>query len=428
MTRFQLIFTSVLIFLGVGGAILFAVARNQGSTGAPATLMWGTIDGRIMSDFLGKVSADNRDTINVSYIEKNPTTFESDLISALARGQGPDMILLPQDLILKQLDKFYIIPYENYSQRLFRDSFIQGSELYMVSKGLVGLPFSVDPMIMYWNRDIFTNAGLVSPPSAWTEFFGLVPKLVKKDQNGNISQGLVAFGEVRNVSHAKEIISLLIMQAGNQILSWDDNGFGSVLNNRGVSGLVPAEEAVSFYTEFSNPLKASYSWNRALSSDRTLFLAGKLAIYFGYASELPGLRSANPNLDFDVALVPQTGGNKMTFGRMNAIALLKSSPNVGAAYIVAATLTGSALQTEWVATSGFPPVRRDMLKTLPGDAFGSIIYQSALVSRAWLDPYSDATDGTFMRLIENVTSGRSRISESVNTADVELDNILRSNI
>ena len=429
MTRFQLIFTGILIILGVAGAVLFAVARNQGSASAPALTMWGTLDGRVVSDFLAKISVDYGDTVNISYVEKPPASFESDLIAALARRQGPDMVLLPQDLILKQLDKFYVIPYENYSERAFKDSFIQEGELYMVSNGIVGLPFSVDPLVMYWNRDIFTNAGLVAPPSSWTEFFGLVPKLTKKDQNGNITQSMVAFGEVRNVSHAKDIVAMLAMQAGSPIVAWrGDNGFESVLDERGPSGLAPAESAVSFFTEFSNPVKTSYSWNRAFPEDRTLFTAGKLALYFGYGSELAGLRAANPNLDFDVAEVPQAEGNKMTFGRMNAVALLKSSPNVGAAYIAAVTLVGAPLQAEWVTDSGFSPVRRDMLRAIPSDAFRSVIYRSALISRAWLDPYREATDGTFMRLVENVTSGKLRVSEAVGAASLELDNLLKSNI
>ncbi|MEK7607359.1 MAG: extracellular solute-binding protein [Patescibacteria group bacterium] len=428
MSRFQLIFTGILIVLGVAGAVLFAVARNQGSASAPALIIWGTLDERLVSDFLAKISVDYRDTINVSYVGRDPAAFESDLISALARGQGPDMVLLPQDLILKQLDKFYIIPYESYSARLFKDSFIQEGELYMVSNGIVGLPFSVDPLVMYWNRDIFSNAGITNPPSSWTEFFGLVPRLTKKDQNGNITQSMIAFGEVRNISHAKDIVAILTMQAGNPIVSSTDDGFKSNLADRGASGLVPAEEAVSFFTEFSNPVKTSYSWNRAFSLDRTLFLAGRLALYFGYGSELSALRNANPNLNFDVAMMPQAEGNRMTFGKMNAIALLKTSPNVGPAYIAATTLTSKPLQTEWLAGGGFPPVRRDMLRTIPSDAFQSVIYQSALISRAWLDPYREATDGTFMRLIENVTSGKLRISESVNEANLELGNLLRGNI
>jgi ABC-type glycerol-3-phosphate transport system substrate-binding protein len=164
-----------------------------------------------------------------------------------------------------------------------------------------------------------------------------------------------------------------------------------------------------------------------MPKDRDAFVAGKLAVYFGYASEVDEIRAANPNLDFDVALVPQTADKRLTFGKMHAVALLKSSPKVASAWQAANFLTNAQSQKFWVEQSGLPPVRREMLGTLPGDEYKSIFYQSALISSAWLDPYRESTNGIFMRLVENVTSGRLRVSESVGTASVEIDNLLRRN-
>jgi ABC-type glycerol-3-phosphate transport system substrate-binding protein len=336
------------------------------------------------------------------------------------------MILLPQDLILKQLDKYYLIPYTTYSARTFKDSFVPEGELYLRPEGIVGLPFSVDPLVMYWNRSMFSNAGVALPPTSWGDFFTLAPRLTTKDQNGNIVQSAIAFGEARNVLHFKDILALLSIQAGTSIVGMDDQGnLASVFEEKGTS-VAPAEEALSFFTEFSNPTKTSYSWNRSLPMDRSAFIAGKLALYFGYASELSGIRQANPNLDFDVAMVPQTGNNRATFGAMNAIAILKASRNSGAAYTAAATLTSAALQKEWVTETGYPPVRRDLLTSLPGDAYQAVFWRSALISTAWLDPDRVATVGTFTRLVENATSGKLRVSESVRTASQEIDSLLRS--
>ncbi|HEU5114756.1 MAG TPA: extracellular solute-binding protein [Candidatus Paceibacterota bacterium] len=428
MTRFQLIFTTILIALGVGGVILFAVSKNSASKGAAPIVMWGTLDQEAMTNFLSKENQANKNTLNVSYVKKDPQTFESDLISALARGSGPDLILLPQDLILKQLDKFYVVPFANYSQRSFMDAFIQEGELYLTKDGVVGLPFTVDPMVMYWNRDIFSNAGVAVPPTSWTQFFDLAPKVTVKDDNGNVTQSLVAFGESANVTHFKDMLALLAMQAGTSIVGTDRQGnLGSVLSARGADGMVPGEEALSYYTEFSNPLKSSYSWNRSLPNDKAAFIGGKLAVYFGYASELQSIRNGNPNLNFDVALMPQTEGKKMTFGNMDAIAILKASRNVAAAYTAAVALTSESLETDWQTISGLPPVRRALLSPLPSDAYNSIFYQSALISNAWLDPNREATIDTMSNLIENVTSGRLRISEAVDRANQEIGALLKSN-
>ncbi len=430
MSRFQLIFTGLLVALGIGGAILFAVSKNNANKSAPATVIWGAVGSQTVNTLLSEISADSSQPLNVSYVQKNPATFESELIAALARGAGPDMVLLPQDLILKQLDKFYVVPFTAYSERAFKNSFVQEGELYLLQQGIVGFPFSLDPLVMYWNRDMFSNAGVAVPPTSWTELFALQPKLTAKDANGNITQSLVAFGEARNVAHYKDVLALLALQAGTPIVAYDSRGFfASALSSPAASsqGLVPGEEAVSFYTEFSNPTKSSYSWNRSLPLDRSAFIAGRLALYFGYASELASIRAANPNLNFDVAPVPQTGGKRVSFGSMTAIAILRASKNVAASYNVALALTGPQAQSKWVEISGSAPVRRDMLTVVPGDAYKAVFYQAALVSTAWLDPNREATNDVFARMVENVTSGKLRVSESVRAASQEIGSLLNTN-
>jgi len=361
-------------------------------------------------------------------VQKSPATFESDLISALANGNGPDLVLLPQGLILKQINKFYVVPFSSYSQRTFMDSFIPEGELFLTSAGIIGFPFSIDPMVMYWNRDMFSNAGIPLPPTTWSQFFDLAPKLTVKDQSGNITQSAIAFGEAENVTHFKDMVALLSLQAGTPIVALDSMGtISSAFSARGSQGLVPAEEAVSYFTEFSNPLKTSYSWNRSLPDDKSEFLAGQLAVYFGYASELRSIRAANPNLNFDVALMPQTEGKKETFGAMDAVAILKASKNIPAAYVAAVTLASQPLQAGWVSASGLPPVRRDMLAPLPGNAYDSIFYQSALISNAWLDPNREETTNVFGSLIDDVTSGKLRVSDAVSQASQQIGSLLRAN-
>jgi multiple sugar transport system substrate-binding protein len=420
MSRFQIIFTAALIFIGLAGVVVFAVSKSSGGgqNSAVQVTMWGTLPEDKMNDFIGKVNFSYSNEINVNYVEKSEQNFEIELVSALARGKGPDMVLLPQNLIVPQFDKFFVIPYETYSQRAFIDSFIQEGELFMTPSGIVGIPFTVDPIVMYWNRAIFTDAGSAKPPVSWVEFFTLAPKMTKKDANGNIVQSTIAMGEIRNIVHGPEMLSLLSMQAGTPIVKFENDKFISLLEGR------PAEEALSYFTEWSNPVKESYSWNRSLPNDRNMFISGRLAVYFGNASELAGIRAANPNLDFDIALVPQAEGRRMTFGKMSAIALLKSSQNIGAAFNAATKLTSAPYQTAWQEVSGLPPVRRDQLVSLPTDAYKSIIHQSSLISTGWLEPGPLSASSLFMRMVDNVSSGRMRISQSVEQADGELNNLL----
>jgi ABC-type glycerol-3-phosphate transport system substrate-binding protein len=362
----------------------------------------------------------------IVYVQRSPATFETDFINALASGRGPDLILLPQDLILKHQDKIVPIPYSSYPERTFKDTFIEEGELYLTPNGILGIPFSIDPIIMYWNRSLFSSAAIATPPKFWDEFPALVEKLTTKDNALNISQSAVALGEYSNVSNAKEILSTLMFQAGNPIVQRVQGNYESLLGSQLDKTVAPAEAAVSFFTQFSNPSLAVYSWNRSLPTSRDAFVSEDLATYFGFASELPILRAKNPNLNFDVAPLPQArGDNRVTYGSMQAMAIVRNSKYVQDAYNTAILLTGPQYLPFWTQVSGLPPVRRDLLSVKNINAVSTVMYNSALWSKGWYDPDKNATALIFQNLIESISTGRARPTSAVGRAQLELDRMFR---
>lgn len=429
LSTFQIVLTAAFAVAAIAGVIVFATFRGGGGTGEIGeVLIWGTLDGAIMESVLSELSVENEDFRAVSYVEKDARTFDDEFVNALAAGTGPDLTFIDQNDILTHRDKIKLIPFESYSERLFKDTFIEEGELYLTETGILGFPFIVDPLVMYWNRDIFATKGISAPPKYWDEFFTLAPKVTERDQSSNILQSLVALGEYRNILHAKDILSTLMMQAGNPIILVRENGeLRAVLDEKLGFSSLPAEAALRFYTEFSNPVKSVYSWNRALPNSRQSFLGGDLAVYFGFASELSLLLDSNPNLNFDVAPFPQSrdAERSVTFGRMQALAITRTSADPSSAFLVATTLTRSDILQKIADRTGLPPVHRDLLRTRPTDAENAIFYDAALIARAWLDPAPALTDGIFQRMIESTISGRARLREAIETADRELQNALR---
>ncbi|MEK7150021.1 MAG: extracellular solute-binding protein [Patescibacteria group bacterium] len=428
MSNFRIIMT---VFFGVFiviGVIVFSMSRSGGggSSSQEQITVWGTIPSSIFEKYMEAVNSNRASKLSVIYVDKDGNSFGQEFIEALANNAGPDVILLPQDLILRYKDKVYPIPYSSLSERVFKDTFIEEAELYLSSNGIIALPLSIDPLVMYWNRDIFTDALLAQAPSYWDEFFSLVSKITKSDSRLNILRSAVSLGEFRNVTNAKEILSLLILQAGNPIVKNNKGAITIALKDQLGFSIPPTEAALRFYTEFSNPAKESYSWNRSLPASRSYFLSGDLAIYFGYASEFDDLKLKNPNLNFDIAVVPQRrGGNvKTTFGAMQGFALVKSSGKLASAFNAIATLTGKDGVSAWVKASGLPPARRDLLSAGSNDSFGNIFYTSAIISKGWLDPNKDKTDSIFQDMIESTLSGKSRLSEAVSRADEEMRSLL----
>lgn len=426
---FQTIIVGVFAALTVAGFIFFAMFRAPDDPGSVIgnVTIWGTYSqatmGRVLESLDGVLPSDYSGQIR--YQAKDPDTYNDELVEALASGTGPDVFMLNQADIVRQLNKVHIVPYETFPQRTFKDRYIEGAEIFLTNEGVVGFPFAVDPLIMYYNRDILSRERIPSPPDTWVDFFELSPKITKRDASANVLQSTVPFGEYRNVTNGKEIVSALILQAGDPITAYnfDQGSYESVLgaSSEGANGT--AVSVLRFYTEFSNPTKSAYSWNRSLPDSRIAFLSGDLAFYFGFASELKPLVEANVNLNRDIAPLPQIeeDGTPKTFGRMQAMAVSKASQNKIGAFRVASFLTARPVLETLTAQTGLPPIRRDMLADIPTDDIGPVFYESALISHAWLEPDSEIVDTIFRDMIESISSGRLNIKDALREADKELE-------
>jgi ABC-type glycerol-3-phosphate transport system substrate-binding protein len=412
------------VFL-IGGVIIFSTYRGSSKDAVTVTI-WGTIPATSFSNILQGTPLYQSKEFDIQYVEKSEENFDADFIESLASGTGPDIFMLPSEKILKHRNKVFAIPYNVFTARQFKDSFIEGSEIYMAPEGTLALPVSVNPLVMYWNRLIFTESKITEPPKYWDEFYNLANSISKKDGALNILRSAVAFGEFSNISHAKEIVLNLAMQAGTPVTIWNGSKVQSVFADPLDKPTIPAEAAVNFYTEFSNPSKPSYSWNRSLPNSTNYFLGGDLALYFGFASEMSNLQLKNPNLNFDVAKMPvsREGGVDVSFAFFNALAITKSSKNPNAAFSVISILSGADSEAAFSKVLKLPPARRDLLSQKPTDAFESVFYDSAIRAKAWLDPSPTETDTIFKDMIESITSGRARTGEAVAKVHREISSLL----
>ena len=431
MSTFQIVILAIFIFF-----LLFAVLVFAGVIpffgGAPSGVagtvtMWGTVSNSFLDEALIALNKVNEDTFAIAYVEKRKESFDRELVEALASGRGPDMILLPDDLIVRHADKIFPIPLESFSIRKFRDTFIEEGELYLTNVGILAMPFSVDPMVLFWNRDMFNSASIARPPSSWDQFLTLAAILTQKDQALTIHKSAIALGEFGNITHAKDVLSMLILQAGDPIVERAEAGLVSILGERHDLVTPPAESALRFFTEFSNPAKTTYSWNRSLPESKDFFIANDLASYIGFASEIGEIRARSPHLNFDIAPMPQPRevARVKTLGRMTGIAVLKSSRNPVTAFYAASILTGQEFLQAFVVESGLPSVRRDILSIKNPGPFGDTLNASALMATGWLDPSPGDSEGVFRTMVETVLSGKEKMSEAVGRANGELGNLLK---
>ena len=423
MSTFQLAVISIFvafIVIGVGAFALFGGVFGGGGGGT--VVVWGTMPQENADYLLDSLRSADKSLQDVSYVEKPAASYESTLLNAMASGASPDLFLVTQEQLGQFSDKIITIPYGTVSQSQFVSSFIDEGQLFLTPQGSLALPFMVDPLVMYWNRDIFGGAGVASPPAYWNDFLTLAPKMYSANSSQNIARSAVALGAWSNVAHAKAVLSTLFMQAGEPITGRNSSGALLPLFGQTPAGAAanPAESALRFYTEFGNPGKTTYSWNRSLPRSDEAFVAGSLGVYFGFASEYRTLGERNPNLRFAVAVMPQLQtGNRSTYGKLTALAIPRVSRNVAGAAVVAQKLTSASAAGILAANTGLPPVRRDIALDIAGSSVNDVFAQSALIAGGWVDPSQKETDQAFKTMIESVVSGGNEPAGAVSEAAQE---------
>ena len=427
LSVFQVILLASFAALAISGILIFAlvVGGNTGSSIGPV-VVWGTEDAGAFSAVLRQASETEPRLAQVSYVEKDPATYATELTNALASGAGPDIFLLRQDAAVRDEAKVIPIPYEYLSRPQFEDIFVEAASPFLGESGMIGIPVIVDPLIMYWNRDMLESAGFATPPKYWDEFSALAQRVTKKSDTGSILKSAVAFGEYRNVDNAKDILSLLILQAGGTITARDSTGkLAPTLAARTAGPSQATESAARFYTEFTDPSKVHYSWSRALPGARAAFTSGDLALYFGYASEAREIARANPNLNFASAPVPQirSSSNAQNVARVYALAISRTSQNPNGATVIASLIADSTFARGLSIALGLPSARRNVLAESSPDK--NVLFESqALIARSWVDPEPEKTNDMFRAMIESVTSGSARLTEAISRANQEMARII----
>jgi hypothetical protein len=139
MSTFQIIIIGVFVAFAIIGVIVFAGFGGIGGGGNQLgqVVIWGTLDGRVMNEIIGELKLEREDFGGVSYVEKDARTYESDFVEALASGKGPDLFLLEQNSIVSNQDKILEVPFESFSKRAFKDTFIEEGELYLTATGVL---------------------------------------------------------------------------------------------------------------------------------------------------------------------------------------------------------------------------------------------------------------------------------------------------
>jgi multiple sugar transport system substrate-binding protein len=270
---------------------------------------------------------------------------------------------------------------------------------------IFGLPLYMDTMAMYYNTDLFNNAGISQPPQYWNlEFQQDVKKLTKQNSQGNIVQSGVAMGSSANIQRSQDILSLLMMQNGAVMMNGGSVTFQSVPPGS-QQGYNPGLEALRFYTDFSNPDKDVYCWNSNQPNSLTMFEQGNLAIMFDYAYDLPTIKAAAPKLNFSVAKMPQIQGNSNLVNYANywLETVSTKSKNVDAAWNFIQFETSQDQVQNYLKVAQKPTALRALINSEINDLNIGVFASQVLTAQSWYHGNNPLAAETAMQQMIDMT-------------------------
>ena len=216
-----------------------------------------------------------------------------------------------------------------------------------------GLPRAFSSKALYWNKDLFKEAGLdpENPPKTWDEMYSAAKAV--KDKTKAAGVGLAA-ADFDNTMH--------------QFLNYLYSNGGEVINEQGeITFNSPnTVEAVEFYgklAEVAQPGPTAYDRGKL----RPLFIEGQIAMYISG----PWERSKFTDVNWGVTRIPAgPNGKHGTLLITDSLAVFKGSGVEEQALSLAKLLTNPENQVAFELGEGFTPLRdmpqvRELAKSDP---------------------------------------------------------------
>jgi len=429
--------------------------------------IWGVVDESLVyNDIINQYKKLNTHVGEIKYKKFSQDTYKKELIDAFAAGNGPDIFLINNSWLPSFENKLQPAPSPLMNEQDMKNNFpdVVSSD-FMDAGQVYAAPLSVDSMVLYYNRNIFNAAGIVTPPTDWVEFQDDVRKITKLNANGNFSLSGAAIGSGTNINRAADLLSLIMMQNGAQFPT--EKGMQAKFDEGAVGpdGRVTqsGEKALAYYTQFAK-LNTSigatneyYTWNNRQHYSVDAFAEESVAMMFNYSWQMSNIKSKNPKLNFSVAPLPQVNAAKpVSYANYWGYAVSRNKippiSNVGGQaaptvpneirtheawqFLKFLTLKNSGTikfynaitkaskdfpinfdpALDFLKKTGQPAARRDLLEAQKADANLGVFATGNLIAKHWYQADPEATDKIFIDMIESVNMGNVTLREALTLA------------
>lgn len=418
-----------LIILGVVGFVAFIILliivfgfglREDVGRANVELEFWGVGDEpKVWQETISKFES-TYPNVRVRYTKFDVTTYEKQLIDALAAGSGPDVFMFHNTWLPKHANKIVQVSQGQLTLSTFRNLFPVVAEQDFIKDGRIfAVPIYIDTLALFYNRDVFDNKRIALAPTTWDELKAAILKVRELNASGSISRAALSIGgTTKSVPNAADILSLLMLQHKTEMVNPDVSRM-AISNPQGLA-------ALNFYTQFSNPKSVYYTWSDSFKPSIDSFTAKQSVMILAYAADIPEIKTKNPALNFAVASAPQFNKDEaINFANYWGLAVSAKAPYPKEAWdFTLLTTTNVETSRNYTALTGKPPAMRFLINEYLNNPTLGMFAAQALTARSW--PQADNTEvkRVFNNMIESVITGKLGAEKALRGAEDELSALM----
>lgn len=292
LLKISIIGFCMVFVLGLIGFLILSLGKKSISSGPVNLIYWGLWeDASVIQPLITQYQQTHKG-ITITYQKVTPQQYRQKILVRGKEKTGPDIFTFHNTWVPMMAEILAPVPKEIYTPESFRKTFypVIASDV-VLDTSILGIPLSIDGLVLLYNKDMFKRAGLVNAPHTWEDVITYANELTVPDQSGNIITGGIALGTANNIENFSDILGWMLLQNGASIAD---------------TSSTEAVDVLQSYRQFAE--SPNNVWDDKMPNDVVAFAQGKVAMIIVPSWQIFTVKSINPEIQVGVAMLPVLPG------------------------------------------------------------------------------------------------------------------------
>jgi multiple sugar transport system substrate-binding protein len=277
--------------------------------------------------------------------------FEQKLTTALPSNTAGDVVVRTSNFLARFIDQGLLAPVPDDLQAFIKETGHFSTEAITDASykdKIVGMPLFSSGTALYYNKDMFAEAGLSGPPTTMDQIWEYAKKLAKVDGSGNVTRSGISLRLSGQGSGVAEKFWILLLQYGHGLIKETSPGKWAADYN-GPEGAKLLQIYVDALRDKIDSQNIDHD-AKAFETKVTAMFAREPWVVAEIATSAPDLVGHYGSISLPVA---DLGANEAMF-------VPTSAPNAACSWDFIKFMTDPEQQLSIPTISGWLPVRKDM--------------------------------------------------------------------